>query len=82
MPVSIKAILLCGTGTLLATGVATGLGKGVGVGLGAEVCGFGWAAAEIAIKPRKLRAMMIKKILFITFLFYVRRLFSRLHRSR
>jgi len=57
MAVSIKAILLSGTGALIAAGVAVGLGagvaaglgkgvaaglgKGVGVGLGA-VCGRVW----------------------------------------
>jgi hypothetical protein len=57
--VSIKAILLSGTGALIAAGVAAGLGKGVaaglgngvGVGLGA-VCGRVWpltVKANVAI---------------------------------
>jgi len=49
MTVSIKAILLSGTGALIAAGVATGLGKGVGVGLGAVVCGRVWPLTVKAI---------------------------------
>jgi hypothetical protein len=63
MDVSIRAILLSGTGALLAVGVAAGLGAGVAVGLGGVVCGRVWAITERAIN---VSADKIKNSLFIT----------------
>jgi uncharacterized protein YqfA (UPF0365 family) len=72
MAVSIRAILLSGTGVLIAAGVADGLGEGVaaglgagvGVGLGTLVCGRVCALTTKAVVASNINAAKIT--LFIT----------------
>jgi len=79
MAVSIKAILLSGTGALIAAGVAVGLGagvaaglgkgvaaglgKGVGVGRGAVVCGRVWPSTVRAIVAINMNAAKISLLI-------------------
>jgi len=71
MAVSIKAILLSGTGVLIAAGAAVGLGEGVaaglgigvGVGLGAVVCGRIWPFIVKAIAATKMNVAKISLLI-------------------